>query len=171
MRFDSPLKNVRVASPCPADWDQMLGNDRSRFCGQCNLNVYNLSAMSRAEAEDFIAGSEGRVCIRYYRRKDGSIITENCPVGLRALRKRMSYVARAIASVVLTLMAGLGLTRIFESARPVVMMGAVALQHQTGRMVVQPVKEDVNLTPPNDTPAVMGKMVINDSKPKGRRSK
>jgi hypothetical protein len=93
MRFNSPLNNVRVVAPCPADWDQMLGNDRSRFCGQCNLNVYNLSAMSRSEAEDFIARSEGRVCIRYYRRKDGTIITENCPVGLRRLKKRMSQIA------------------------------------------------------------------------------
>ena len=109
MRFDSPLNNVRVASPCPADWDQMLGNDRSRFCGQCNLNVYNLSAMSRSEAEDFIARSEGRVCIRLYRRKDGSIITENCPVGLRALKKRMSRIAVALASAILTFLAGLGL--------------------------------------------------------------
>jgi len=108
MRFNSPLNNVRVAAPCPADWDQMLGNNRSRFCGHCNLNVYNLSAMSRSEAEDFIARSEGRVCIRYYRRKDGTIITENCPVGLRRLKKRMSQIAAALMSAILTFLAGLG---------------------------------------------------------------
>jgi len=108
MRFNSPLNNVRVAAPCPADWDQMLGNNRSRFCGHCNLNVYNLSAMSRSEAEDFIARSEGRVCIRYYRRKDGTIITENCPVGLRRLKKRMSQIAAALVSAILTFLAGLG---------------------------------------------------------------
>ena len=171
MRFDSPLNNVRVASPCPADWDQMLGNDRSRFCGQCNLNVYNLSAMSRSEAEDFIARSEGRVCIRYYRRKDGSIITENCPVGLRALRKKMSYVARAIASAVITLMSGVGLSHIIESFRPVTMMGDMAFQPPMGRMVVQPEIVDINLMPPPDNFAVTGQMVISDSKPKRRRSK
>ena len=170
MRFDSPLKNIRVASPCPADWGQMLGNDRSRFCGQCNLNVYNLSAMSRSEAEDFIARSEGRVCIRYYRRKDGSIITENCPVGLRALRKKMSYVARAIASAVITLMSGVGLSHIIESFRPVT-MGDMAFQPPMGRMVVRPEIVDINLMPPPDNFAVKGQMVISDSKPKRRRSK
>ena len=169
MRFDSPLNNVRVAAPCTADWEQMMGNDRSRFCGQCNLNVYNLSAMSRSEAEDFIARSEGRVCIRYYRRKDGSIITENCPVGLRALRKRMSYVARAIASAVLTLMSGIGLSHIFERVRPVPMMGDLAMQPPMGRMVDEPVIVHINLIPP--PVAVMGRLVISDWKPKGRRLK
>jgi len=171
MRFDSPLNNVRVASPCPADWDQMLGNDRSRFCGQCNLNVYNLSAMSRSEAEDFIARSEGRVCIRYYRRKDGSIITENCPVGLRALRKKMSYVARAIASAVITLMSGVGLSHIIESFRPVSITGAMQFQPAMGKMLVQTEMVDINLMPPPDNFAVTGQMVISDSKPKRRRSK
>ena len=171
MRFDSPLKSVRVASPCPADWDQMLGNDRSRFCGQCNLNVYNLSAMSRSEAEDFIARSEGRVCIRYYRRKDGSIITENCPVGLRALRKKMSYVARAIASAVITLMSGVGLSHIIESFRPVSITGAMQFQPAMGKMLVQTEMVDINLIAPPDNFAVTGQMVISDSKPKRRRSK
>ncbi|HSE21710.1 MAG TPA: hypothetical protein VLB68_08615, partial [Pyrinomonadaceae bacterium] len=163
-----PLNNVRVASPCPADWDQMLGNDRSRFCGQCNLNVYNLSAMSRSEAEDFIAKSEGRVCIRYYRRKDGSIITENCPVGLRALRKKMSYVARAIASAVIALMTGVGLSYLVNRLRPVTVMGGMVAQPPMGKMVAEPLIVDVNLKPPPQIPFVTGRLVIVDTKPKGR---
>src|ERR1700720_2010162 len=108
-RFNSPLDRVRIAAPCTADWDQMIGNDRARFCGQCNLNVYNLSSMSKAEAESFIAGNEGRLCVRFYRRADGSILTNNCPVGLRAIRRRMSSFAKAISSAVLSFFAGLGL--------------------------------------------------------------
>ena len=165
MRFDSPLNNVRVASPCPADWDQMLGNDRSRFCGQCNLNVYNLSAMSRSEAEDFIARSEGRVCIRYYQRKDGTIITENCPVGLRALRKKMSYVARAIASAVIALMTGIGLSNLFEKLSPVTVMGDMMVQPAMGKKAVDPVIVDVNLIPPPEFFQLQGRMVLKDVKP------
>ena len=107
-RFNSPLNNVRVAAPCSADWDAMIGNDQARFCGQCNLNVYNLSGMTRSQAESFVTSGEGRVCLRFYRRKDGSILTDNCPVGLRALRRRASYVYKAIASAVLTFFTGLG---------------------------------------------------------------
>lgn len=108
-RFNHPLDNVRVASPCNADWEEMIGNDRARFCGQCNLNVYNLSSLTRTEAEQLIGNTEGRLCVRYFHRADGSIITENCPVGLRAVRRRVSYVTRAIGSAVLSFFAGLGL--------------------------------------------------------------
>jgi len=107
-RFNSPLDNVRVASPCNVDWEQMIGNDRTRFCGQCQLNVYNLSSMTRAEAEYLSANNEGRLCVRYYRRADGSILTRNCPVGLRALKRRVSMIATALFSGVLSFLTGVG---------------------------------------------------------------
>ena len=72
-RFRNPLDHVQVAAPCPADWDQMVGNERVKFCGQCSLNVYNLSSMTKAQAEHLIASTEGRLCVRFYRRRDGSI--------------------------------------------------------------------------------------------------
>src|SRR5436305_97227 len=87
----------------------MIGNQRVRFCGQCQLNVYNLSSMSRREAESLISQTEGRLCVRFYRRKDGSIITQDCPVGLRALKRRALRVKRAVASALLGFMAGLGM--------------------------------------------------------------
>jgi hypothetical protein len=117
-RFKNPLDHVRVASPCEVDWDQMIGNERVRFCGQCSLNVYNLSAMTRPDAESLIASTEGRLCVRFYRRRDGSIITDDCPVGLRAIRRRVSYVARAVGSMVLGLFAGLGVHEAFNAIAP-----------------------------------------------------
>ena len=86
----------------------MIGSDRVKFCGQCELHVYNLSAMSTIEAESLIARTEGRLCVRYFRRKDGSIITEDCPVGLRRLKQRAARIKRAVASLVLGFLAGLG---------------------------------------------------------------
>jgi len=118
-RFRNTLNHVRIAAPCPADWDQMLGNERVRFCSQCSLNVYNLSGMTRADAESLIARTEGRLCVRFYRRSDGSIITKDCPVGLRAIRRRMSYVAKAISSTVMGLLAGLGVYGVVSSFVPI----------------------------------------------------
>lgn len=128
-RFRNTLNHVRIAAPCKADWDQMMGNERVRFCSQCSLNVYNLSSLTRADAESLITRSEGRLCVRFYRRSDGSIITKDCPVGLRALRRRMSYVAKAISSSVLGLLAGLGVYGAVSSIVPIapqVTMGAIA---------------------------------------------
>ena len=90
------LENVHVAAPCPADWTRMLGDDRVRHCCECNLNVYNLSEMTRAEAEELIRSREGRLCVRFYRRADGTILTQNCPRGLTVLIRRVSRVAAAV---------------------------------------------------------------------------
>ena len=107
-RFTNNLNDVRVATPCPAEWDAMIGTERVRFCGQCQLNVYNLSSMSRREAESLISRTEGRLCVRFYRRKDGSIITQDCPVGLRALKRRAQRIRRAVVSSLLGFLAGIG---------------------------------------------------------------
>ncbi|MCG3130137.1 MAG: hypothetical protein FLDDKLPJ_00885 [Phycisphaerae bacterium] len=96
----SLLDRVRVASPCPASWENMTGDDRSRFCGQCNLHVYNLSDMTRDEAESLLRQREGRLCVRYYQRADGTILTRDCPVGLRAVRIRLVKTLGAVAAVV-----------------------------------------------------------------------
>ena len=106
--FTSPLDHVRVAAPCPANWDDMFGDERVRFCAQCQLNVYNLSEMLKAEAELLIGRNEGRLCVRYYQRRDGSIITQNCPVGLRAIKQRVSRIATALVSIIFTFLAGVG---------------------------------------------------------------
>ncbi len=108
-RFHVNLDTIRIASPCPANWDEMTGDDRSRFCGQCELNVYNLSDMTRNEAEGFLSEKEGRVCVRYHQREDGSIITKDCPVGLQIKhRKRLHFVRKGIAaSIMLATIGGL----------------------------------------------------------------
>jgi hypothetical protein len=82
---------------------------RVRFCSQCNLNVYNLSGMSRNEAETLITKTEGRLCVRFYRKADGSILTENCPTGLKVIKRRAVWLGQAIQGMALSLLFILGL--------------------------------------------------------------
>ncbi|HEV3118932.1 MAG TPA: hypothetical protein VGY58_17905 [Gemmataceae bacterium] len=84
-----PLEQIRVASPCPASWEAMHGNDRVRFCGQCRKNVYDLSALSSADAQALIEAHEGRLCVRFYQRVDGTILTADCPVVLAKKTRRL----------------------------------------------------------------------------------
>jgi hypothetical protein len=149
-RFNNRLDHVRVAAPCNADWDQMIGNERVRFCSQCSLNVFNLSSMNRADAESLIARTEGRLCVRFYRRFDGSIITKDCPIGLRAIRRRLSYAAKAISSAVIGLLAGLGVYGVASSVVPL----APHPGPITGVMVAPP-----RVDPPREH-LVQGAMVI-----------
>ncbi len=83
------LSHTTVASPCPASWEAMSGDKKVRFCSECKLNVYNLSEMSKTEAEQLLRNHEGdSLCIRLYLRADGTIITRDCPVGIRLLKIR-----------------------------------------------------------------------------------
>jgi hypothetical protein len=110
-RFNDRLDRVKIAAPCQADWDQMFSfaGERVRFCSQCNLNVYNLSDMTRNEANALLARTEGRLCVRLYRRADGTVLTENCPVGLRKLKRRVAWIGQCLLGMMLTLLTGLGL--------------------------------------------------------------
>ena len=94
-KYTNPLDKVQIAAPCSADWNQMIGNQRKRHCSECKLNVYNLSEMTQREAENFLINAEGRVCLRIYRRADGTVLTQNCPVGWQAIKKRASRTATA----------------------------------------------------------------------------
>ena len=91
------LDNLRVATPCRADWAQMTGDDRTRHCNQCDKQVFNLSEMTRVEAEALVLAKHGDLCARYYQRHDGTIITSDCRVGVVASRKRKIVAAATLA--------------------------------------------------------------------------
>ncbi|MFL5244020.1 MAG: hypothetical protein ACJ8FY_18105 [Gemmataceae bacterium] len=78
------LDQIEVPSPCMAAWDEMKGTDRVRFCDQCRLHVYNLSAMSQKEAMNLLERSEGNACVRFYCRVDGTLLTQDCQAVLEA---------------------------------------------------------------------------------------
>ncbi len=139
-RFDSPLDNIKIASPCSANWDEMFGNERRRFCGECKLNVYNLSGMTKYDAENLLTVSEGRICVRYFQRSDGTVLTADCPVGWAMVKQRLSVAATAAFSMFLAILGGLTAVSLFrtniESVRRLVLpfapkpepvlMGAIA---------------------------------------------
>jgi hypothetical protein len=94
------LARIHVASPCNVPWDSMVGDGRVRHCGSCDKDVYDLSAMTRADAEALLLQTEGKICAQYYRRSDGTILTADCDVGVG--KKKKSRRRAAIAAVALT---------------------------------------------------------------------
>jgi hypothetical protein len=97
------IDRMRVASPCPTSWDAMKGDNRARYCDLCDLHVYNISELTRKEVTKLIAEKEGRICARLYKRTDGTVLTKDCPVGLRAIRRRVSRATAATLTAVLSL--------------------------------------------------------------------
>jgi hypothetical protein len=94
------LDRIRIASPCSASWDLMKGDDQVRFCSHCEKHVYNLSAMSRRDAETLLRETGASVCTRFYQRQDGTILTEDCPIGLQTraakVRQRLSFAVSSL---------------------------------------------------------------------------
>jgi hypothetical protein len=147
------LDAVSVASPCSASWEDMVGDDRVRFCGSCQKNVFNLSAMTRGEAEALLVERDGDACVRLYRRADGRVLTSDCPVGVR--RKRV----RRVAGVAAALVGGGGGLALAASWLPQPTMGDMA-RPQMGGAVATPegeVGEMGKVVPvPEAQPPVMG---------------
>jgi hypothetical protein len=100
-RLPVSLDVIRVENPCPADWDAMHGDDRVRFCDECKLHVYNLSSLTRGQAEKLVAQHEGRLCVRYFARADGTVITQDCGGGLRRVMQRTRRLVTMAAGAML----------------------------------------------------------------------
>lgn len=119
------LPNIRVATPCRADWNEMIGDERVRHCAHCDKDVFNLSAMTREQAEAVVIGHAGDLCARYYQRSDGTILLQDCEVGIAQKRKR-----RVIAAGAAGLLALGGAAAWFVKSRRIeqVRMGDIAFQ-------------------------------------------
>src|SRR5262249_26000404 len=94
---------ISVASPCSADWNQMVGDNRIRYCSKCNLDFYNFSEMAAAEVKALIAARSGRLCGRFYQRTDGTMLAKNCPVGFRSALLRSSRAATAALTTLVSI--------------------------------------------------------------------
>lgn len=163
-KYDSPLSNLKVASPCSQDWEQMLGTERKRYCGDCKLNVYNLSGMNKNEAENLLANAEGRLCVRFFQRADGTVLTQDCPVGWKAFKKRVSVAATAFASMIFSLISGLGLAAMFIQSSEGTMMGEIVSYQPTPKKKPTP-KPTPNPTPKRDN-SIMGMLAMPAPTPK-----
>src|SRR5262245_1344011 len=104
-RQSSPLDEIRIASPCRVPWGSMQGDDRVRHCSECKLQVYNIAALPRDEAEELLQRT-GRLCLRLFRRSDGTVLTQDCPVGWRAVRRKAARLVAATAAMLSCLTLG-----------------------------------------------------------------
>jgi hypothetical protein len=93
--FDLP--NLRIGFKCKQRWEDMTGDDRVRACNGCERPVFNLSEMTREEAEAVLATRGLTPCVRFYRRPDGTVMTSDCPTGTRP-RVRLAVVASSFAA-------------------------------------------------------------------------
>ena len=98
----------------------MSGDNRVRFCDHCRQHVYNIEALARAEAVRLIEAREGRVCVRFHRRRDGTVVTADCWARLRAARRKgaLAFVSMLVVVGVAQVFAmAAGLTRLKKATQ------------------------------------------------------
>jgi hypothetical protein len=145
-----PLNQVQVPKPCGEEWDAMDGDAQQRFCAGCGCHVHDLSAMTTPQAQDILDKAEGRLCVRFQTRPDGTVLTQNeAPMPSRRVfwPRRLAVAASWVLALALT---GLGVTVSAEPSphktnpakpkphtatsvpkHPRVFMGMIAMPRQT----------------------------------------
>lgn len=81
------------------------GDDRTRFCRECDREVYDLSAMTRQQVATLVSETQGKLCARFSFRPDGTLLTLEPARASRAPRGRVSRVAAAAFTAVFGLCA------------------------------------------------------------------
>jgi len=176
MSNQSILHHVRVAAPCNARWEDMTGDDRARFCQHCQKHVFNLSAMTRAEAESLIVEKEGKFCGRFHRRTDGRMLTRDCATGQSIRRNRIARWCGAAFATFMLLIGGKVSLRSAETNNQQAGNSTHAEKKpeqgtRMGEVAVNPVTMGViavstNVPPPaTNQPPIMGKICIPPANP------
>jgi hypothetical protein len=98
------LDSIAIASPCAVPWDEMHGDNRTRFCTKCSQAVHDISEMSTEEALQLVTRDEQSVCIRIHRRTDGRVMTSDCPANRRERLWRWLGRRSALAASVFALL-------------------------------------------------------------------
>jgi hypothetical protein len=143
--------SVSVASPCSANWNDMQGSHTQRHCNQCEKSVFNVSVMTEVQAAHFIE-TEKKACVRFFQRKDGTILTADCAVGLKTRRRRNRFAAAIVAGVGLVGAASLAAAAM-RMRSPCTIEGDEVqglMLRTTGEMEIAP-------SPPVATPSVTSK--------------
>lgn len=97
------LRRISIEKPCSKSWEQMSGNDQVRFCGHCDLNVTDVSKLTRAKAVKLVKKSNGRLCLRIHRNPLGEVITRPAVQKLYTISRRASRLAAGAFTAVLSL--------------------------------------------------------------------
>lgn len=94
------LDDVAIGAPCNVDWKDMTGSNTVRTCSSCKLHVYNIAEMTRFEAEELLTSKAGgQVCLKLFRRNDGTLLTKDCSLVRRMIdrsRQKIRIFAAAI---------------------------------------------------------------------------
>jgi hypothetical protein len=128
MGVGDSLRGYTIPAPCPMDWAQMRGDERSRFCGASGRHVYDLTVLSSDDAAALICARNGPTCVRLYWRIDGTLMLSASQNAAQLRGGLFRFTIRSVMVVIAGVAGLLGIGRLF---------GDFALQSRrtTGRIM------------------------------------
>ena len=88
-----------IPNPCPKKWETMAGDEKRRFCEDCQLHVHNLSTMNARERRRVLTQAVEPVCIAYKVDPYGRMVVPAKAFSGLLARMRLAA-AGAVASIV-----------------------------------------------------------------------
>ncbi len=88
-----------IEKPCPANWDDIKGDEKKRYCEHCQLHVHNLSAMTPNEQRDILFPGNTRNCISYVARANARAVDSESWLKIQSA----SWLPRWLATIVAAL--------------------------------------------------------------------
>lgn len=127
---DDSLFALKLNYDCREKWKDMAGDERVRLCSTCRKNVYNISQMTRQEAVSLIQEREGDLCVRFYERRDGTVVTRDCllTLGKEALKRKHNWF----------LLVNAGLAFVANLIMPYLAPAIVTIKMGVGPMMIEP---------------------------------
>ena len=94
--------DLHIPKPCDADWSQMTGDERRRYCSLCSKDVHNLSELTQRDAAQLLDDTNRNLCVQYAvdTRTDEILFTDSPHRGWR-LRRQIEGAGRLIAAAAL----------------------------------------------------------------------
>lgn len=59
------MKNFAIPKPCQQNWENMLPDEKGKFCNSCVKSVYDFTQSSSAEIKDIYDAENGNICGRF----------------------------------------------------------------------------------------------------------
>ena len=115
-----PQVPLQIKTPCPKSWDQLSGGEAKRYCSECCLHVHNAAQLTRVEAEELVAKSSERVCMRMQFDESGAPLFRETPA---PERRRLRLAGRATRWALATAAGLLAACHRSESVNPPVDSG------------------------------------------------
>lgn len=92
-------KQINIEEPCHQSWEQMRGDEQRRFCDHCDKHVHNLSAMTKAQAQELLE-READLCVIYKYDDQDELVFAPAPtrhqLQLQGVRKLLAAAALAV---------------------------------------------------------------------------